>query len=111
MAVVLSRASQVYAPRTLNLSPNVPAGVKLVRMTLTRESWPDGEVAQITVNYPDGTNALVAGLSGGAARDSVSIVGLRSEDGLPPGAYGVTIVVKQVLQTAVTVEGFNTTTP
>ena len=113
MATVLSRASQAYTPRTIVLSPNVPAKVKRLVFSFTREAWPLGEVATIDLVYPDGSPCLSCGFGGGDAIErgtglvkTVSSFGIGTEnaDTLPAGVYGVTIRIKQALRTAVTVE-------
>lgn len=113
MATVLSRASQVYTPRTIVLSPNVPAKVKRLVFSFTRESWPLGEVATIDMTYPDGSPCLSVGFGGGIAIDrgtglpkAASSFGIGTEgaDTLPAGVYGVTITIKQEIRTAVTVD-------
>jgi hypothetical protein len=116
MTVVLSVASRQYAPRIIALSPTIPAqaSVKRVRISLTRENWPVGDLVTIAVKYPNGDPLGSVGFAGGAAlnRDRTprtvsyfDIVGIDGGD-LPPEVYGVDIVISQAMRTAATVEWF-----
>jgi hypothetical protein len=116
MAVVLSVASRQYSPRTIALSPAIPAqaNVKRVRIALTRENWPVSDVVSIAVTYPNGDPLGSVGFAGGAAlnRDGTprtvsyfDIVGIDGDD-LTPGNYEVDIVISQTMKTAATVEWF-----
>lgn len=121
MAVFLSRASQQYAARVrpYTVSATIPAGVVVnsVRVRLTRESWPAGPVANITLTFPDSATCgfSVAGgevkkRDGSVLTESSCEFSRQDEKGapvpFPSGAYTLEFEVAQAVQTAVTVERF-----
>ena len=121
MAVFLSRASQRYAARVnpYVVSATIPNGVVVntVRVRMTRESWPEGHVAKITLTFPDGATCgfSVAGgevrkRDGSVLTESSCEFSRLTEEGAPvpfqSGAYSLGFEVAQSAQTAVTVERF-----
>lgn len=106
--ILMSVPSRQYTPRTITLTPTIQARAA-VRISLTRESWPVGDVGSITIISPDGDMLASVGFSGGAAlnRDgtprTVQVMELQD---LEAGQYTVEVVIKQTLRTAATVEGF-----
>jgi hypothetical protein len=120
VTVIVSIPSQQYTPRTLNLSPAIPAGTKRLVVTLTREAWPEGPVGSINVNFPDGTYAGGVTMDGGehapnrftgapSTTSGVKIIG-NSLNGvaqdLPAGNYAVSVVLLQTITTSVLAERF-----
>lgn len=121
MAVFLSRASQRYAARVnpYVVSATIPSGaaVNSVRVRMTRESWPEGHVANVTLTFPDGatcgfsvSGGEVLKRDGSVLTESSCEFSRVSEDGtpipFPSGAYSLAFEVAQAAQTAVTVERF-----
>ena len=121
MAIVVQRASQAYAARTrpYTVSATIPQGaiVNAVRVRLTREYWPAGHVADVTLTFPDGATCgfTVAGgdvpTRGGAILAESSCEFSRLDDAgapvpFPPGAYSLDFLVALGVQTALTVERF-----
>jgi len=126
MAVVLSIPSQQYTPRTITSTPNIPAGVKRLRIGLTREDWPPGPIGSITVTMPNGDGA--GGITfeggplftdaGGKRLSPVAIPGVleiplaetyfefRHTADMPVGQYTFTATILQTMRTALTIERF-----
>ncbi len=118
MTVMVSIPSQQYTPRTLNISPAIPAGTKTLLITLTREAWPVGAVGSIAIKFPDGSDAASVSFDGGDLVDSTRAVSTKSGlrisgqkiggvvQDMPEGIYATTIVILQTLNTAVLAERF-----
>lgn len=121
MAVFLQRASQVYAARQnpYTVSAQIAAGttVNAVRVRLTRENWPAGHVASITLTFPDGATCgfTVAGgevlkRDGTVLAESSCEFSRLGPNGeavpFPAGQYSLSFKVDQAAQTALTVERF-----
>ncbi|OUM01760.1 hypothetical protein [Variovorax sp. JS1663] len=106
MAVVLSVTSRQYSPRKISLAPSLPQRSTL-RITLTRENWPPGDVGSITLISPDGDLLASASFQGGAAtnRDGTprTTQVLHLPD-VPAGQCGVDVDILQTLRTAVIIE-------
>lgn len=117
MAVVLNVPQQSYTPRTVTLTPTIPAGTKRLSINCTRVAWPAGAVGSIEVTYPDGSPGPSATFEGGvhigrdgqpAVNSGFSLemaIGNQPVD-LPAGQYSVRVVVLQTVTTAITVERF-----
>lgn len=109
--VVLSVTSRQYTPRNISLTPNIPAGVKEITASLSRESWPAGDVVKIEFLSPDGQPMSSATFAGGVATQRNGVVRtadaftVRGVDGadIAPGVYTVNVTVLQTMRTAVTV--------
>lgn len=127
MAVFLSRASQQYAARVnpYVVNATIPQNVTVnrVKVTLTRENWPDGPIGQVTLTFPDGSTSgftfdggdlPVKGGGGilGASSCEFSRGYLDEQTGemvevpFPSGQYSLSFKVLQTARTAVTVERF-----
>lgn len=120
MAIVIQRASQSYNARVnpYTINANIPAGttVNWVKVRLTREAWPEGHVASITLTFPDGSTAGFT-VSGGTVLKRDGTVLTESTCTFekvhpitgqpipfPAGAYSLSFKVDQTVTTAVTVE-------
>lgn len=125
MAVFLSRASQQYAARVnpYTVNATIPQGVTVnrVKVTLTRENWPEGPVGECTLAFPDGSASSFAfsggdipikGGGGVLAASSCTFERGSFVDGeyvvspFPTGAYTLSFKALQTVRTAVTVERF-----
>lgn len=124
MAVFLQRAEQAYTARVnpYTVNATVPGGATInrVKVTLTRVSWPDGPVGEVTLTFPDGSTSGFT-FSGGVVlkKDGSTLLATTCEfsktalvDGVevvipfPPGAYSLAFKALQTITTAVTVERF-----
>ena len=122
MAVFLSRASQQYAARVnpYVVNATIPQGVTVnrVKVTLSRESWPEGPVGEVTLTFPDGSTSgfTIDGgdlpVKGGGGILAASSCEFSREDldgnaiPFPVGQYSLSFKVLQTVRTAVTVERF-----
>lgn len=124
MAFDLNLPSQVYQPGTFSRSvKNVPASREGMRLTLTRESWPDGPVATVAIQGLVGAQSwqVQFALDGGDVirRDGTIAPTSVVEwywPGVADGSGGratqhvtdltLTVVVEQAIRTAVTLETF-----
>ncbi len=119
MTVMQSIPSQQYTPQTLNFNPTLPAGTTTVRITLTRESWPAGDVGSLEIDFPNGTLARKTTFQGGTFTDfrgnavtkqSLDLQGEYDDSGvrqfLPAGQYPIKVSILQTLNTSVLVERF-----
>jgi hypothetical protein len=59
MAVLVNLASQAYAAGKQTFPVAVPANVKTLELTLTREGWPAGDIASASILWSDGSGASV----------------------------------------------------
>jgi hypothetical protein len=112
MTVIATIPQKVYNPQTFNSPFSVPSGVKALKATFTRVSWPVGEVATVQIIYPDGTSPGTVGFSGGTslAKDgtNTSAIGIGDPSGadLPAGTYTIQAIVTQAITTQITLERF-----
>ena len=131
MTIVMSIPSQQYTPRTITQQRNIPASVKRLRFSLTRESWPPGAVGSIGCKYPDGTDGPSITFDGGdlytdaqgkrvSTEQSAATPFLMTESyfdfgwtdpqtgvvDLPAGLYTFKAQILQTITTAFTVERF-----
>ena len=131
MTIVVSIPSQIFTPRIITQQRNVPASVRRLKFTLTRESWPVGFVGDIRITSPSG----ISGDAGGAtfeggdlytditgkyiskvqdARTPIllltSFYGFpdpnSAEPDLPPGQYTFQFAIFQTIRTSLLVERF-----
>jgi hypothetical protein len=113
MTVLASITEQAYSPQTINATPVVSAGVKRIKLTLTRVAWPAGVVGTINVTMPDASQGPSTTFVGGtinrpggvSTESSLEMVASGTGD-LPAGTYGVSVVISQTVTTAVRVESF-----
>lgn len=132
MTVVMSIPSQQYTPRTIEQQRNIPASVKRLRFTMTREGWPAGPIGGLSVTMPDGSPGGGATFdggplftdAGGKRLSTVAVPGVidipvavadfefswyNPQTGildLPAGQYTFTANILQTITTAFTVERF-----
>lgn len=117
MAVFLSRASQQYAARVnpYVVNATIPAGVVVnsVKVTLTRESWPEGPVGTVLLTFPDGSasgfgfdGGDIPVKGGGGVLAASSCEFSREGNPFPTGQYSLQFKVLRTVRTAVTVERF-----
>lgn len=125
MPVEHSIPSQEYQPGTLTRSVNsIPQSRHGVRVSFTRESWPEGDVARFTVTGHRGVEVFVIGpfvLAGGVTigkdgqPSTVSVVSWEWPGVAGPGGgrlevkitdVDVELEILQVFRTAITVETF-----
>lgn len=122
MAVFLSRASQQYAARQnpYVVNATIPDGVvvNMVKVELTRESWPVGPVGEVLLTFPDGSTSGFGfdggdiQIKGGGGVLAASSCEFSREDidgnpiPFPSGSYSLAFKVLQTVRTAVTVERF-----
>lgn len=107
MAVLVSVTSRQYTPRTITLTPSIQARAA-IRISLTRENWPAGDVGSLAIISPEGDLLASVAFAGGAAtnRDgSTRTVQVLELKDLSAGQYTAQAVIKQTLRTGVTVEG------
>lgn len=107
MAILASLPSTTYNPRTLNQGFSVPQGSTALKITLTRQAWPEGRVGSCRITWSNGDFADVT-LNGGAmiGRDGNEILQSFLSMSIPPGVSSGTasVVVLQATTTAITVE-------
>lgn len=107
MSAILTRASQAYpvAVHSFPLS-GLPAANVHVLLTLTRESWPAGIVAVITIQYPNGLGVSMP-LTGDSLKDKTGAERTTLSLGIdkPAGVTSalITVDVKQAATTTITV--------
>lgn len=115
MTVIASLSSRVIDVRSEQdplLIPfsGQPATVGRFLLTLTREAWPVGQVASVSVRDGNGNQLMAATLAGGDILDRQGNVATTSSISCPKPA-GVTsgtvrAVINQQFRTAVTLERF-----
>lgn len=120
MAIVFQRASRSYSARVApySISGNIPAGVivRSLKVSLTRESWPEGALVDVVLTFPDGSTTGFSAAGGdlldrqGNLLLSSSVTWTKYIDGqpanFPVGAYTLDFYLHQDANTAVTIERF-----
>lgn len=121
MAIVFQRASRSYSARTApyTVSGTINSGITVnkLKVSLTRESWPEGPLADIVLTFPDNNTAGFS-VAGGVVLDRQGNVLLESsltiekfgENGLPvpfpTGSYTLDFYLHQNATSAVKIERF-----
>ena len=104
---IFSVPSNTYAPQQITVNPSLPANKTAIRVVLTTAGWPTGKCVDISIKYPDGSQACSASIAGGTPnRQGVfeAALGFSNSAGLPSGQYTVDVDVVQTITTAVKVE-------
>lgn len=108
MSTVFSRPSQAYGTGVRQFPVSgLPAGQLQITLNLTRESWPAGVVAVLTIKYSNGLG-ITSSVTGdslldkaGAERTSLSI-GINKPAGITAGT--ITVDVQQAVTTTITAD-------
>ena len=113
MAIARDIAEKSYTARRVVETVVVPEKAVDFRASFTRKDWPEGEVAFVEILDPTGAVVLRCGFSGGAGptRRPESVVGIRNDKGLMPGAYTIHLDVQKPILTAIKLEHAETRLP
>lgn len=121
MTVILNRPSQAYNARPnrpYELDATMPAGfvVHAIKVSLTRESWPEGPCLEAVLTFPDGSTAGFSASGGTVLKRDGTILAVtdcqfeRFSNGVrvpfPSGNYNLSFRLLQPLSTALTIERF-----
>lgn len=110
MAVLVTIPSRAYAPQTSTRRVTLPLGVEAVRISLSREAWPNGHVGTMRIRFSTGAEAR-ANFPGGDVLNRSGTVALVSSLTVDRPSDSTRVVdvfidLVQPISTEVTVEAF-----